>query len=311
MARRLQRGSAHAPLSAWLSGSSCVGATDGSFGTWRGTPSTFATTWSDDSYDNASNAYQFWSGFDYENWNQSADWACGGIWSSDGDTWALGASGGMDTKWTAVLTNIKNYWTSKSRGTLYIRFAHEMNGNWFDWSVGDTQITDFKAAWARFYNLKQSIFPAARLVFGTNGDTVGHAYDWRDIWPGDQYVDVYATDWYGGHYKLAITNGTAYDGNGGPIGLPEHRQFAHSHGKPIGISEWACDSLYGTGDDPAYIQYMHDFFSAYGGTGAGNLLYEAYFNLDAGYSNNFQIFYPSGTGTTHNPNAAARYIQLF
>lgn len=176
----------------WLSGASCVGAADGTFAAWRGTPATFATTWSDNSYDNAVNAYQFWSGFDFENWDKSADWACGAIWS--GDSWAGAASGSMDAKWTAILDNIKNRWTAKPRGTCYIRFAHEMNGSWFPWSVNAANINNFKAAWIRFRNLQTSIFPAAKMVFGTNGNTSGQSYDWRLLWPGDQYVDVYSTD---------------------------------------------------------------------------------------------------------------------
>ena len=240
------------------------------------------------------------------------DWACGAIWSADGDTWAGAASGAMDAKWTNVLTNIKNRWTAKSRGTCYIRFAHEMNGNWFDWSVGSGDIGNFKAAWIRFRNLQQSIFPAARLVFGTNGNTSGQSYDWRTLWPGDQYVDVYATDWYAGHYKISVVNGNnPYDGFGGPQGLYAHRQFADDHGKPFGISEWGVDHLYGTGDDPNYIQYVHDFGAAYGGTGAGNLLYEAYFNLSQGYSNDFQLFYPGQGDSSTNPDAALRYRQIF
>ena len=124
----------------------------------------------------------------------------------------------------------------QQRGTLYIRFAHEMNGDWFPWAVRPADIGNFKAAWVRFFNLKRSIFPGAELVFGTNTNTSGSNmdYDWRTISPGDQYVDVYSVDWYSDRCASNFT----VDGYGAPTGLLQHQQFAEQHGKPIGISEW-------------------------------------------------------------------------
>ena len=295
---------------AWLSGASCVGAGDqASFGSWRGTPLEAGTTWSDTSYDTMKALWQFDSGGQFYNFTGTIDLAPGAIYS--GNTWAQAASGSIDAHWSTFLNNLKTKWNRIPRGDICIRFAHEMNGNWYPWSVSAGDINNFKNAWIRFYNLKQSIFPAAKLVFGTNGTTVGQSYDWRTLWPGDQYVDIYSVDWYGGHYKRAIVDGALTDGFGGPIGLLQHRQFALDHGKPIAISEWGVDHTYGTGDDPNYIQYIYNFCSTYGGTGAGNLIYENYFNLSAGYSNNFQLFYPGQGNSTSNPNASARYVQLF
>ncbi len=294
----------------WLSGASCVGAGDeGTFGTWRGSPLRAGTTWSDTNWTAATSLWQFDSGQQFYNFNGLVDLAPGAIY--DGMTWAQAASGSADAHWTTFWNTLKAKWTRIPRGDVYVRFAHEMNGNWYPWSVNAASVASFKAAWIRFYNLKQSIFPQAKLVFGTNGNTVGQSYDWRTLWPGDQYVDIYSTDWYGGHYKTAIVNGQAVDGYGGPVGLLQHRQFALDHGKPIAISEWGVDHTYGTGDDPNYIQYIHDFCTTYGGTGAGNLLYENYFNLSSGYSNDFQLFYPGQGDSGSNPTAAARYRQLF
>ncbi len=295
---------------AWLSGASCIGAGDeATFGSWRGTALESGTTWSDTGWSTMTALWQFDSGGQFYNFTGTIDLAPGAIYS--GMTWAQAASGSADSYWTTFWTNLKAKWTRIPRGDICVRFAHELNGNWYPWSVNAGNVNNFKAAWIRFYNIKQSIFPAAKLVFGTNGNTVGQSYDWRTLWPGDQYVDIYSTDWYGGHYKNAVVNGTAYDGYGGPAGLLQHRQFALDHGKPIAISEWGVDHTYGTGDDPNYIQYMYDFYSTYGGTGAGNVLYENYFNLSSGYSNNFQLFYPGQGDSTSNPNAAARYRQLF
>ena len=295
---------------AWLSGASCIGAGDhASFGSWRGTALESGTTWSDTAWSTMEALWQFDSGQQFYNFSGTVDLSPGAIYS--GTSWSQAASGGADGHWTTFLNNLKNKWTRIPRGDICIRFAHEMNGNWYPWSVSAGDINNFKNAWIRFYNLKQSIFPAAKIVFGTNGTTVGQSYDWRTLWPGDQYVDIYAVDWYGGHYKNAIVNGQAYDGNGGPVGLVQHREFALAHGKPIAISEWGVDHTYGTGDDPNYIQYIYNFCSTHGGTGAGNLIYENYFNLSSGYSNDFQLYYPGQGNSGTNPNAATRYVQLF
>lgn len=283
----------------WMSGGSGDGIGNGAFANWRGSPVPVAVTWSDNTLDNAVNSYQFDPGAEYGNWTGSADWSPGGIWA--GDSWSAAASGAYDAKWSQLLTNVKKKWSAKSRGTLYIRFAHEMNGDWFKHRVSPGDVKDFIAAWRRFYNLKEQIFPSAKMTFNTNGNTVRQAYDWRTLWPGDKYVDVYSTDWYSNHWVL----GGAYDSYGAPQGLEQHRLFAQQHGKPFAVPEWGNNT--DNGDQPKYIQYMYDFFSANGGKGAGNVLYEAYFNVTWS-PNQFGVFPQSGSLA---PQSAAKYRELF
>jgi hypothetical protein len=268
---------------------------------WRGNELSVATTWSDSDFDNASNAYQLDPGAEYGDWSGSLDWAPGGIWA--GDSWSEAAQGGYDSKWTQMLENVKAKWESKPRGTLFIRFAHEMNGFWFDHSVQASEIDDFVASWRRFHAIKQAVFPDAQLVFNTNANTntAGESYDWRELWPGDAYVDVYSTDWYSNHW---IVGGT-YDDDGAPQGLEQHRQFAEEHGKPFAVSEWGNNGEFG--DQPDYIRYMHDFFQANSGSGPGQLLYECLFTVTE-TNNQFSIF-PGGQSGA--PEAAAVYQELF
>lgn len=202
-----------------------------------------------------------------------------------------------------------------NRGTMYIRFAHEMNGNWYAWSVPADQIDNFKAGWRRYRTIQKEVFPEAKLVFGTNGDTVaanGTMYNLHDMWPGDGQVDVYSTDWYGNHYEISGIGGAKLDSAGGPMDLYEHQKFAQQYGVPMGISEWGVNHNPGTGDDPNYIQYVYDFCHTHGRTGAGNLLYECYFNYDnGGIPSDFPLMNPDCTTRSSNAQAAARYIELF
>ena len=297
----------------WNSGSSNVGTGDaganGAFGTWRGAPCDFMGTWSDPHLDAALAFWQFDTGAPYDSWTGSCDVTIGGVWPYDGDSWAAAAAGTYDSRWTTIFQNLKAYWTNKSRGTVYVRPWHEMNGNWMTWSIAPANIADSITAWRRIYAVKQSAFPACQLVFGTSGATVGQPYDWRTLWPGDAYVDVYSTDWYSGHWQLA-PNGPEVDGYGGPTGLGAHLAFAAAHGKPMGISEWQ-DNFGEGGDLPNYMTYMHDFMSANGSKTpvAGKILYDAMFNVQEATPPNPWAIFPEAD--TSMPLAAARYRTLW
>lgn len=309
----------------WISGGSGDGIATGAFGSWRGTPVTSCTTWSDVSPDAQKNAYQFWGpkkqqpkNGDYWAWTGSCDWAPGAIFKTLGESWAQAAAGAYDDRWVKAVQNVRSFWEGQDneagqRGTLYIRFAHEMNGPGFqkDWGVYANEVSDFKAAYIRFVNIVRTYFPNAKIAFGTNADTnidSGAYYDWRTLWPGDQYVDVYSTDWYSNHYA-AWGIGNTVDSFGAPRGLEAHRQFAAAHGKPFVVSEWAVngnDSQNGNAQfGPQYVQAMYDFFSANGGTGAGQLLYEHYYDIG-----NFSI-YADPSASTNRPLSAQKYRDLF
>lgn len=296
------------PTRLWLSGASGDGVANGAFGAWRGKAVPLAVTWSTlaDTDQNCRDAmrssWQFDSGAEFDQWSGSIDWSMGAICPGTSKDWGPAASGAYDGLWTESLQNVRAKWRNKQRGTFYIRFAHEMNGDWYPWSVSPGQIANFKAAWIRFRNIQKQVFPEAKLVFNTNGNTVGQAYDWRQLWPGDAYVDVYSTDWYQGHWELAASRPT--DTYGGPVWLELHRQFAQAHGKPFAIPEWGGQADHG--DKPAYIVFMSNFANTFGGAGSGNLLYEAYFNVGSHDNNNFGI-YPA----TKIPNIAAEYRNRF
>lgn len=286
----------------WLSGGSgeTVDSNNPAFSDWRGSPVSIAATWSDASAADQQNLWKFDSGQLYETWHGSLDLTVGAIYPNVGESWAQAAVGAYEARWTTCLQNAKNGWTKQSRGTLYIRFAHEWNGNWFPWSVTASDIPSFITAWRRFRALQLAIFPAAKLVFCTNANTSGQSYDWRTAWPGDQYVDIYSTDYYSNHW-LYNPN---YDSYGAPGQLVSHRQFAADHGKSFVISEWGNDSNYG--DRPDYIEAMYQFFRAHGGTQHGELLYEIVFNVNSLNNNQFSI-YPVAKA----PNASAQYQLRF
>jgi hypothetical protein len=68
------------------------------------------------------------------------------------------------------------------------------------------------------------------------------------------------------------------DGYGAPRGLQAHLDFARSVGLPLSVGEWSGNA--DEGDSVAFIEGMHEFFTANAGSGPGQLLYEVQFNVD-------------------------------
>ncbi len=91
----------------------------------------------------------------------------------------------------------------KSDKPVQIRFAHEMNGNWYKWSQGSTD--EYKANWQRVYRIIkgytdasgkkiEGIAPNVLMNWAPFAYNVGKPYD--QYYPGDEYVDIVGIDLY-------------------------------------------------------------------------------------------------------------------
>jgi hypothetical protein len=290
----------------WLSGASGPGVVDGQFGEGRGRPVDIAGTWSDNN-EAMTQMWQLQPGAEFGSWDKPMDIAIGAI--GDGETWAAAAQGAYDARWRASLTKLRELWGQRP-GTLYIRFAHESNGNWYPWAVDASEKTDFVTAWKHFRELQQEIFPASELVFCVNRESVDTGFDWRESFPGAQYVDVLSVDYYNQYPYVDTESGWAtsmfeMDQYGGPKGLQAHLDFARSVGLPLAVSEWS--GVADKGDSPLFVQHMHDFFAINAGTGPGKLLYEILFDVDnSDYKGNFALM-----GDTRMPLSSAAYREAW
>ncbi len=119
---------------------------------------------------------------------------------------------------------------ARFRGTVYLRYAHEMNGYWYPWS-DDPQA--YRWAWRRIVRL----FAAAgarnvRFVWSVNANLYEPARTWRATlrryWPGDRYVDLVGT--------TMIDFGGAKDY---PVAAfaPRLRALRRDFGKPVVLAE--------------------------------------------------------------------------
>ena len=301
----------------WLSGESESNTVrDGSFARWRGRPIEIGGTWA--AYDSpdhliGSPSWSIAAGAPFGDVPRM-DFAAGGPLS--GESWYSASIGVLDSRWGQQLRALRSAWGGRATANMYIRFAHEMNGDWFTWSVSAGDVKYFVAAWHRYYDLLQVNFPGAKLVWSPN-DQTSWSYDARDLWPGDQYVDVIGVDSYN-RYPWANTSqsftakmNSTY-ANGSPLGLESWRKFAFSHGKPFAVPEWANASVSnggGGGDAPAFMTLFHKWLVAHGGSGPGAVAYEIMFNVP-GFAERYEIF-ANGEPSEFEPLSAAVYMRLW
>ena len=221
----------------WASGASGDGVADGSFGRWRGRAVQIAGTWNDDP-EAQKNQWSVLPGAEFGSWSHDLDVAVGGIYEDQGETWAAAARGAYDARWRHTLQTLARSWAGRP-GTLYVRFAHEFNGDWERWRVTGADATSFKAAWRRFRALQQQVFPASKLVFCPNAETSASLrLDWRRAFPGADQVDVMSVDFYNQYPYLGSSRSfrsglAARDRVGAPRGLDAHRRYAASVGAAV------------------------------------------------------------------------------
>ena len=277
----------------WLSGASSIYAVNGTFGTWRGEPVKIVGTWSDSKDCSATVCSMGGDLSGLHGPDIALDIAVGGIWN--GQNWASAATGAYDSQWQSTLTSLKNVLTSRGMdpAKVYIRFAHEMNGDWTEWDVNAGQEANFRAAITRFSNLRYSTFGSVTpkvVLCANDGSSGGEAnphnlFVARDV-SNRPVVDVYCIDTYNQypHRTDDTAIWSAFNNTSDESSIESSRAFAQSVGVPFSIGEWgncgiAADCAGGGGESPAYVRQMNRYFRAHAGTGPGNLLYEVQFNL--------------------------------
>ncbi len=80
---------------------------------------------------------------------------------------------------------------------ILLRFAQEMNGSWYPWSVGVNGNTaaEYRTAWQRMHTIISSAAPNVSFVWAPNAVTEGTT-DFNDCYPGTEFVDYLGLDGY-------------------------------------------------------------------------------------------------------------------
>ncbi|GIH17247.1 glycoside hydrolase family 26 protein [Rugosimonospora africana] len=110
--------------------------------------------------------------------------------------WSLEATidGDWDKQYEAVARSVVEY-----QQPLLIRFAHEMNGNWYPWGVANgNQSGQYVAAWKHVVDLfRKAGATNALWVWSPNIIRGASSRTLKPFWPGDSYVDVVGLTGYG------------------------------------------------------------------------------------------------------------------
>jgi hypothetical protein len=138
---------------------------------------------------------------------------------------------------------------------LMLRFAHEMNGNWYPWceAVNGNQPGDYARAWRHVHDLVTAAGATnVNWVWAPNG---GGSVDPALLYPGNAYVDTVGLDAYNWGTTQAWSSWQMPASLFGPH-LAELRGIAP--GKPIIVTETASTEAGGTKPDwnTALVSYL-------------------------------------------------------
>ena len=152
-------------------------------------------------------------------------------------------------------------WANSARGfggELWLRFGHEMNGNWYPWTVsaqnGDaaTYVQAYRHIHDRFRKAGAS---NVRWIWCFNAESVPQA-GWNDpkkAYPGDNYVDAVGMDGYNFGDTTAHSRWQSFSQI---FAAPYALATQNWPNKPLFISETGCSST--GGDKAAWLKDMDE-----------------------------------------------------
>jgi hypothetical protein len=154
-------------------------------------------------------------------------------------------------------------------------------------TASTTESEQWKACFTRVANAMKAAGPNLRICWSM---AKKGRIDVRTIWPDGAPITNICLS----HYDDAYDRFGTETYLGGPWGLRAWLSFARGKGRKLAFGEWGVGRA---GDNPQYIQDMHDFLVEAG----DGIAHEAYFNTGD------KQLYPVG----ENPKSSALYRELF
>lgn len=132
--------------------------------------------------------------------------------------------------------------------TVFLRFAHEMNGDWYPWSAQKIGAEKYQ----RLFRHVRKIFDEARAdnvrwVFSINAEDVPPENTYADCYPGDRYVDDIGLDGYNWGTAQPWSRWRSFK----DIFSGVYEEVVRCYKKPVIISE--CSSSSAGGDKARWI----------------------------------------------------------
>ena len=178
-----------------------------------------------------------------------------------GGTLADGASGVYNGEFELLAENM----VASGQGSSVLMLGWAPTSSGLPWSVSTSaEAAQYTAYWQQIVATMRAV-PGAHFAFEWDAGQVGGAIPTYEAYPGDDYVDIIATD--------AFDNMTPPPGTtdrwdavvSGSYGPRWASSFAARHHKSFMIAEAGCDpdvAAGGGGDDPDFVQDLLTFSAA-------------------------------------------------
>lgn len=207
-------------------------------------------------------AYDSWASFDSD-----AAWGIGG-WKGSGYKLAESvpltvagtsladvAAGKQDAHFVKLAQTL----VSNGFPDAYLRLGWEFNGGWYPWAFKGRE-KDFSAAFRHVATLMRGVSGSKfKIVWNP---ALYEQQQWPDwVYPGDDVIDVIATDAYNQSWDAGYTDANRRWSSvlNDSWGVNDVVKFAKKHSKPYAFPEWATGTRpdgHGGGDDPTFIANM-------------------------------------------------------
>jgi hypothetical protein len=224
-----------------------------------------------------------------------------------GASLAACADGDYDARWATFGETLN----ATRRQDSVVRIAWDANGDWYEWSASTP--ADYVGCWRHIADaINSTAEPDPLLDWTVSGHYSQNppSHNPLELYPGDAWVDIVGIEYFD-HFPSSRSRGefeAQADDVGGITWLYD---FTQAHGKRFGVGAWGVvrGGVGGGGDNPNFVQFMRDWFTARAGKG---LYYENYYNNGEPGKIGSNLARPVGrTCAFRNPDAARRYRQLW
>lgn len=128
-------------------------------------------------------------------------------------------------------------------GEVFLRFAHEVNGDWYPWS-GDKLAEDVYIAMTRhLWDIFSRVgADNTKWVFSINWENIPANNDYYGFYPGDKYVDYIGIDGYNWGNTKSWSRWMSFS----EIFKKRYKEVVNRFKKPVIISEFSSSSSGGS-----------------------------------------------------------------
>lgn len=132
---------------------------------------------------------------------------------------------------------------------VLLRFAHEMNGNWYPWAGQKVGYEEYQKIFKHLHEVFDQVQAEnVRWVFSINVENIPKENNYALCYPGDSYVDYIGLD----GYNWGVTQSWSKWRSFKEIFFPVYMDVVRRYQKPVIISEFSSTSA--GGDKTRWIE---------------------------------------------------------